>query len=84
MCAMSGRTGLLQESAPRRPLLTIREAAGYTGLTERFVRRLRQERIIRFYKVGGRIQFDPNDLDEYLARCAVTPSPDNRGEFRWR
>jgi excisionase family DNA binding protein len=81
MCAMSSRTGLLRVSALRRPLITIREAARYTGLTERFVRRLRQEHIIRFYKVGGRIQFDPNDLDEYLASCAVTPSPHNRGEL---
>jgi excisionase family DNA binding protein len=71
---MSSRTGLLQEATPRRQPLTIRDAARYSELTERFIRRLRQEHIIRFYKVGGRIQFDPNNLDEYSASCAVTPS----------
>lgn len=53
MCAMRSRTEVLQESALRRPLLTIGGAARYTGLTERFVRRLRQEHMIRFYKVDG-------------------------------
>lgn len=51
-------------STPRR--LSVPEAAEYLGLSERHIRRLVQERRVSHYKVGGRLVFDPHDLDELL------------------
>ena len=51
-----------------RPLLDIREAAIRLGCSERFVRRLVQERRIPFVKLGGtRLRFLDNDLDQWIA-----------------
>jgi excisionase family DNA binding protein len=47
----------------RRPLLTARSAGAYTGLGERYIRRLRAERRIPCVRIGGRVLFDPDDLD---------------------
>lgn len=59
------RTG----SAPgRRPLLDARGAGTYTGLGERYIRRLRSERKIACIRIGGRLLFDPDDLDNLIER----------------
>ena len=51
-----------------RPLLDIREAANRLGCSERFVRRLVQERRIPFIKLGGtRVRFVEADLDTWVA-----------------
>lgn len=47
----------------RRPLLDTRGAGAYTGLGERYIRRLRSERRIPCVRIGGRLLFDPDDLD---------------------
>lgn len=50
-----------------RPPIDVSGAAIYTGLPERFVRRLIAERRIPFVKVAGtRIRFMPSDLDAWL------------------
>jgi excisionase family DNA binding protein len=50
-----------------RPLLDISAAARRLGCSERFIRRLVQERRIPFVKLGGtRIRFNPSDLDTWL------------------
>lgn len=55
-----------QEPLPRRPLLTVRMAGTYTGLGERYIRRLRAERRIPCVRIGGRLLFDPDDLDRFI------------------
>ena len=41
-------------------------AGSYTGLGERYIRRLRAERRIPCVRIGGRILFDPDDLDQLI------------------
>lgn len=61
-----------EEVAPqgigRRPLLDIRSAGTYTGLGERYIRRLRADRSVPCIRIGGRLLFDPDDLDELIER----------------
>ncbi|MBW4079598.1 MAG: excisionase family DNA-binding protein, partial [Acidobacteria bacterium] len=48
-----------------RPLLDIRAAASHLGCSERFIRRLVQERRIPFVKLAGtRVRFSEVDLDQ--------------------
>jgi excisionase family DNA binding protein len=55
-----------------RPPLDVSGAANYLGVSERFLRRLVQERRVPFLRVGGtRIRFDPRDLDVWLASQRV-------------
>ena len=61
---MNGRNQ--EEPLPRRPLLTARMAGAYTGLGERYIRRLRAERRIPCVRIGGRLLFDPDDLDRLI------------------
>ncbi len=60
--------GSTQQGASRRPLLDSRAAGTYTGLGERYIRRLRAERRITCVRIGGRVLFDPDDLDELIDR----------------
>jgi excisionase family DNA binding protein len=57
-----------------RPLLDIRAAAHRLGCSERFVRRMVQERRIPFVKLGGtRVRFVDADLDKWVAGQRVEP-----------
>jgi excisionase family DNA binding protein len=38
----------------------------YTGLGDRYIRRLRAERRIPCVRIGGRLLFDPDDLDRLI------------------
>jgi excisionase family DNA binding protein len=50
-----------------RPPLTVKEASPYTGLPERFLRKLIAERRIPFIRVNGtRIRLMPDDLDAWF------------------
>jgi len=56
------------------PLLDIRAAANRLGCSERFIRRLVQERRIPFVKLGGtRVRFMDADLDKWVANQRVEP-----------
>lgn len=55
-----------RRSHATRPLLTARMAGTYTGLGERYIRRLRAERRIPCVRIGGRVLFDPDDLDRFI------------------
>jgi hypothetical protein len=57
----------------RRPLLDARGAGAYTGLGERYIRRLRAERQIACIRIGGRLLFDPDDLDRLIDRHRLAP-----------
>ena len=51
-----------------RPLLDISAAASHLGCSERFIRRLVQERRIPFVKLAGtRVRFLVLDLDQWVA-----------------
>jgi excisionase family DNA binding protein len=57
---------------PSRPLLDIQGAACRLGCSERFIRRLVQERRIPFVKLGGtRLRFVEADLDKWIASQRV-------------
>lgn len=62
----------------RRALLDTEQAADYLGRDVHFVRRLVQHREIQHYKIGGRLRFDPADLDAFLVTCRVDARPSRR------
>jgi excisionase family DNA binding protein len=51
----------------RRPLVNASAGGNYTGLGERYLRRCVLERRVPFVKVGGRLMFDLDDLDRFIA-----------------
>lgn len=53
-------------------------AAAYLNTTRRHVRRLRSECRIRYVKIGGKLRFRRQDLDEYIAANTHDPAPDSR------
>lgn len=54
-------------------LLTVAEAAEMLGTTERFPRRLVEERRIRFVKLGRHVRIPSAALREYIERGTVEP-----------
>ncbi len=58
----------------RRPPLNLEEAAAYTNLTARFLRREVQRGRLAVVRLGRLLRFDPDDLDDYLRRCRVAPT----------
>jgi excisionase family DNA binding protein len=54
-------------------LLTIAEAAKLLGVSVSGVRRLQQERLIPFFKVGRRVRIARSDLAAYLAARRIEP-----------
>ncbi len=63
----SGRSG----SAER--LLTVAEVAELLSTTERFPRRLIEERRIRFVRVGRHVRIPESALREFIASGLVEP-----------
>jgi excisionase family DNA binding protein len=53
----------------RGVLWTLREAGERSGLGERFIRRLVQERRIPSYKIGGKRRVAQEDLDSFIEEC---------------
>lgn len=66
------------------PLLDIRGAASYMGVTERFVRRLIEERRIPYYKVGKFVRFSEEDLDDFLTSVRILPKKEVHEEQQRR
>ena len=54
------------DHGPDRVLVDIAWVAARLGVTPRMVRRLVQERRIQHYKLGGRIRFDPADVERFI------------------
>ncbi|UPK74789.1 excisionase family DNA-binding protein [Nocardioidaceae bacterium SCSIO 66511] len=54
-------------------LLTIAQAAEVLGTTDRFPRRLVEERRIRFVKLGRHVRIPTAALVEYIERGTVEP-----------
>ena len=63
-------------------LLTVEEAASELGTPVRFVRRLVQERRIRFHKIGKYVRIRREDLDAYVDASGVDPWPVRRSASR--
>ena len=60
---------------------TLREAAVYLNVTERFIRRVVSQRKVRFYKIGELLRFDAVDLDaprRGAVRQDLRPGPRTR------
>ncbi len=51
----------------RERLMTLREAAAYLHVNERFMHRMVSKRKVGFYKIGGLLRFDAFDLDALIA-----------------
>ena len=47
------------------------EAEKYLGCKERFLRNLRQTGQLHFYKVGGHVLYEVNDLDKLVLKNKV-------------
>lgn len=60
-------------SAPSERLLTVSEAADILSTSERFPRRLIEERRIRFVRVGRHVRIPESALREYIAAGLVEP-----------
>ncbi len=56
----------MSDHGPDRVLVDIAWVAARLGVTPRMVRRLVQERRIQHYKLGGRIRFDPADVERFI------------------
>jgi excisionase family DNA binding protein len=69
------KTVTVTEAEARRPLLDYAGAATYTGLREKYLRRMVAERRIPFVKMTpsktGRVYFDPDKLDEWVEANTV-------------
>jgi excisionase family DNA binding protein len=63
----SGRSG------PAERLLTVTEVAELLSTTERFPRRLIEERRIRFVRVGRHVRIPESALREFIASGLVEP-----------
>lgn len=50
----------------KQKLISKREAAQYLGISIRFLCALLSERAITCIRLGGRVLFDPSDLDAFI------------------
>lgn len=62
-----------KQDAPTERLLTVAQAAEVLGTTERFPRRLIDERRIRFVRVGRHVRIPESALREFIAAGLVEP-----------
>ena len=56
-------------------LLNCKQAGDYTGLGERYMRRLIDEERISFVKIGGIVRFERSILDDFIAAHRVPVRP---------
>jgi excisionase family DNA binding protein len=71
---MTGRA----EIQPAERLLTVAEAAAVLGTTERFPRRLIEQRRIRFVRVGRHVRIPESALRDFIAAGLVEPVTTSR------
>lgn len=66
-----------------RHLLTAEELSTQTGISVETLAQWRsQRRGIPYLKLGRRVRYDPEDVQQYLAGCRVSVSDPN--ERRWK
>jgi len=66
---MTGRA----ENRPADRLLTVAQAADVLGTTERFPRRLIEQRRIQFVRVGRHVRIPESALREFITAGLVEP-----------
>lgn len=59
-------------------LLTVQEVSQYTGLSVHSLYKMVSQRRIPFVKLGGALRFNPDQLDEWIAKNTVMPIPEKR------
>jgi len=52
--------------------MSIKEAAKYLGISVPNLNRKKNQAVIPFSKLGGRVVFSKKDLDEYYKKCKST------------
>jgi excisionase family DNA binding protein len=62
-----------------KPLLDIDEAAERLNISDHTVRAMVRQRKIAFVKLGARVLFRTQDLDEYILSHLVQPQDGSRG-----
>lgn len=62
--------------------LSVTEVAEILGTTERFPRRLIEERRIEFKRFGRHVRIAASALNEYIEKCTVAPINRRLGEMR--
>lgn len=68
----------------RRPLADLAEIADYLGDTHRHIRKLVFERAIPVTRVGGKLRFDLDVIDHWLAEHTEPPAtPQHPSMHRW-
>lgn len=55
--------------------MTTKEVAQYLGYSLVYVRELTRARRIPFYKIGGRLLFKPEDIQNFLEQARVEAIP---------
>jgi excisionase family DNA binding protein len=63
-------------------LLSVKEVAECLGTSERFPRRLIEERRIRFVKVGRHVRIPARELTEFIEAGTVEPRRVRRADSR--
>lgn len=69
----------MSQTPLQRRLLTVEEAAAYTGLSPHTVYTMVSQKRIPYVKVGRLTKFDLRLLEEWLRRHTVMPMPDRQG-----
>lgn len=62
-----------EKTPPRERLLTLSEVAAILSTSERFPRRLIEERRIRFVRIGRHVRIPDSALAEFIAAGVVEP-----------
>jgi excisionase family DNA binding protein len=57
------------------PLLTVRDVAAYTGVSEKTIRRAIRGGRLRAFKLPGGLRFRVEDVDAWLESYLVQPDP---------
>lgn len=67
------------DNRPPERLLTVAEAAAVLSTTERFPRRLIEQRRIRFVRVGRHVRIPESALHEFIQAGLVEPVTTRKG-----
>ena len=66
----------IREAKERNELLDVTQAAAYLNTSKRHIRRLRSEKRIPYTKIGAKLRFRREALDNYIADNSFDSVPD--------
>ena len=75
---MTRRCASAASPSPLGRLLTVAQAAEILGTTERFPRRLIEQRRIRYVRIGRHVRIPESALADYIAAGLVEPVTSTR------